>query len=208
MNELQLVSRVLARYAAESKTASLKDDFSKRILEELEKDENLENALEWVNITQRRYGNEEYRDIAELKKYDMDTYKSLLKQLLVTITSKLGRISFGSKGILVYRALSVQDPLEFIEKLQSGSMGIGIYWSFDRRKAKTYWGRSDLKTVILRGELPLESVDYKETVKANTTTAFSQDEDEITAIKGAKVYIEAVSLGDTETEIGKQVRIS
>lgn len=201
MLPLQTIHRVATQF----RLASLKDDFRKRLFEEFESDpQNLEAGLDEINHIQVRYHNDPYGSIEELKKYSPEDYENMVNRLTHILRVKLENIQFGSRGIIVFRALSVKDPAEFIANLQDGTHErLGIYWSFNRKEAQAYWGKYDQKTVVLLGEMPLDSVNYKQTIKANTTRAFSRGEDEITALAGKKVFVESVFSGKDETPIKK-----
>lgn len=185
---MKVVQRVVHRFIQ----AMAKSDFETRLLRTLEDLPGAidEGILEGENAVQRRHQNDPYESIEEFKRYDLEGYQRALERAKGSLLRRLGRITWGKTGPLVYRALKVTNPEAFIESLKSGTTRVGIYWTFSRGKAIPYWAKSpDQKTVILEGELPPESIDFAQLIRANTTRAFSQDEDEITALANRPVFI-------------------
>lgn len=186
-----IVATVVVRYC----TASSKEDFLEKILDVFLMDEGVqEGILERENAEQRRYGNDPYKDLAEFKKYDLAGYNRKVDRVADLLRSKVSKLQWGKQGIEVYRALELKDPDEFLGELQKGRRSVGKYWTYSKGMARPYWGKGG-STLVLKGQLPVDSVDFRELVKANTSLAFSADEDEITGLPGRAVFIEEALLG-------------
>jgi hypothetical protein len=163
-----------------------------------------EGILEGENASQRYHKNDPYETIKEFKRYDPDGYQRALERSQKELLSRLGRINFGQKGPIVFRALSLQNPQDFTEKLLTSQTHVGIYWSFTRGMARPYWAKAPThKTVILEAELPPRSIDFLQLIKANTTRAFSQDENEITALPSTQVFILSIVFENQLTPVNR-----
>lgn len=199
---MRLIQKVTKRFLQ----ASAKSDFDARLLKALEESPEAidEGILEGENASQRAHHNEPYETIEEFKQYDHEGYQRALERTKDSLLSRLGRLTWGKSGPLVFRALALSNPNAFLENLQNGSTHVGIYWSFSRGKALPYWSRSkDHKVLKLEAELPPESIDFPQLIKANTTRAFSQDEDEITALENKPVLILNAYLDDNLVKVNQ-----
>jgi hypothetical protein len=167
--------RVLRRLITESFVANLQAAFNDVIDTD---DSALEGGLDDANASMRRWGNEPYADADEMRSLDPSGFESMVS-----------RLKTGERGVVAYRALTLDDPDAFVEKLRRGGAFVGKYWSFNQRGARPYWGKTAKKTVMVVAEVPVGSVDVLATVKANTSRAFSNNEDELTLVVGEPIYV-------------------
>jgi hypothetical protein len=178
--------RVLRRLITESFVANLQAAFNDVIDTD---DSALEGGLDDANASMRRWGNEPYADADEMRSLDPSGFESMVSRLKARMAYVVKNLETGERGVVAYRALTLDDPDAFVEKLRRGGAFVGKYWSFNQRGARPYWGKTAKKTVMVVAEVPVGSVDVLATVKANTSRAFSNNEDELTLVVGEPIYV-------------------
>lgn len=166
--------------------------FEKQLNDEIVKDSNLNGQLALYNKEISRYGNEEYDSISDLKKYDPDDYDMIIQRAKdrINYLSKLAK--FGHEGVIVYRAMSIKNISHFEKQLHNGGAQVGFYWTVSRINAKPYWGDND-NVIIMTAEVPIETIDFPSTVKANLSHTLSNNENEITLIKNKKIFVKKMN---------------
>ena len=166
-------------------------------------EELLEGSLALYNKMTERYGNEPFRSVAELKEYDPKDYQMLVSRTIEALTSSFNDAQFQGNKLVVYRALRLKDQEQFTGCILKGSCKTGVYWSFKQSTARPYWGGSTGDTIILKGLIALESVNLMKTIKANTSSAHSANENEVTAFEGQPVFIIEAETPDGVLKIEK-----
>lgn len=175
---------------------TLKDDFENRLLDAINNDQSLTGCLEGLNSEMRRYHQEEFESIADVKKYAPDEYDRIVETAKERVGWIVNKVTFLKNGVQCWRSVTLGDPTLFIKRLQENKFGLGIYWTFERSKAKPYWGDKNKTEFVFHAAVPLDSIDYDATLKANTTLAFSNHESEITLISEEElVVIDVTSKG-------------
>lgn len=155
----------------------------------------------------KRWGNEEYESIADVKRFDFDEYEKIIEQFKEKINWIRTNVKLNNSNVVAYRMLSIKDPTHFISYLKTESnVNLGIYWSFEKLKVRTYWGSKSQSSVLLNALIPLDSIDYVSTLKANTSFALSNGENEITVLKDKPINLISVEFLDKKITINKTLR--
>lgn len=196
-----------SRVAHKFMSATVTNDFIERYLASVS-DEAFQGELVRYNQELGRHGHDPYKSVRELREENSEGYAQIAERTRFTLARNLKNLHFGSHGVNVYRAVSLKDPVGFVEAMNESEQPLGKYWAYKESNARPYWGgRSDNTTVLLHGELPAESVDYEATIQAQTSSLFSQGETEITGRIGHKVYVHSVSVGSKSSQISRWHRI-
>lgn len=101
----------------------------------------------------------------------------------------------------IYRCIKVPDVQEFIDSIESGTMkhtsiykneGLGVYWTWDLKAAKCYWGGAG-DEIVVTANATVDDIDVESTVIANLK---EDEEREITLIEGSKISVTGVAYQD------------
>lgn len=98
----------------------------------------------------------------------------------------------GLQKVTCYRAMALPKGVD-----PTKHMDIGIYWSLSTKGAREYWPpktKSETSSVIYEAEVEKKAIDMWETMLARMNPAIGDEEDEITLIQGAPIFITEVTL--------------
>lgn len=100
--------------------------------------------------------------------------------------------------LIVYRCISPDDVDEFIFHVANGEAiegydGLGIFWSFDEKKAGCHWGSGSSGRshgdVTIHALVSVGDINVERTVMANLFASTGEEEAEITLKEGAKLEV-------------------
>jgi len=115
--------------------------------------------------------------------------------------SDLGDSAERGGRLIVYRCISSKRPHDLALRLLEGKPyqkypGVGIYWTWDFKKAECHWGGGSGRDVIVEALVDLEAIDIEGTVLANFAPNTGPDEREIRLLAGAPVDVTRVGVGN------------
>lgn len=156
----------------------------------------LKRSTDWSNwLGMVREGNPDLTDDELIRMFIRDRLDNFYDEFLAK--------SSESHGLLhVFRCLSVHDPEAFAFEIASGVVdpkykGVGIYWSWDRRRADCHWGSGGpLAKVYLVGRVHPRDVDIKQTLLLNADPDIGAEEAEVRLRPRAPVEVLGIAWRD------------
>ena len=169
----------------------------------------LADTSTFIKKTNKTYKSMDYDDVLEaenLHSYDEETvydevddlyepdeppvvHKSKRAKALKEFQQILMKsLKWKNGKMVLYRCITVHDADKYLAELGK-RQSVGVYWTFDKKYAKCYWG-NERDTVVLVGLVDPKDVDLETTLVTNT--AYSGTEHEIRVKKGAAIELTQV----------------
>lgn len=110
--------------------------------------------------------------------------------------------------LVVYRAIVINSLDQFINAIKTkrntafGS-GLGIYWSFDKKKTEAWEGTGTGPEIIITAEINPENINFSEMVMANVHVEYGNLESEVTLNAGTQLKIINIEF----SESGKSIKL-
>ena len=168
------------------------EDFDEKAKERFAESEDI--SVDDVDINSKKF-KEFLRD--ERESTAQDWYDDRWNELENDMSDKL---KSGEHGIKIYRAITVEDPDEFIfhssfDTYINDHNGVGVYWAWDEDSAEAHWGHGKGKEIVIHAEAPLSSIDIKTTLMLNMNPSLGRDEAELRLKEKAKVFVLGFEVG-------------
>ena len=120
----------------------------------------------------------------EFKLFVKQELSNYLNQAINRISDKIidGKIA-------IYREINVDQ--EWLENLLYQGKHLGVYWSWEKGNADSYWGKNKQYTILISSEIDERYINWEETLYANMSPTYYEEE-EIKLFKNTPIKINSI----------------
>mgnify|MGYP000981140919 FL=1 len=200
MNIQKLIETTLNNFLNEASFYNINDEdiLTDKYIKNFINDGSAEGLLDWY-IEQNDLDDQNEYDIKNTPEF-YNFIKNYLEEQLEEAKNNIeNEIDYNTNKIKLYRKITVDD--NWLNHLKTQGKRLGIYWSWDKRMADTYWGDYNKKNVAtIEIEIHEKYIDWITTLEMNMNP-FYTEEREIRLFKNTPIKIKALSINDEDVDI-------